>query len=117
MRSIVVVLFVALLFGCRPEEKSVPPPANLLPRDKMVKVLVDMNILEAAVRFNTIREKKISDSLFYFNIYKAHNITREQYDASMQYYSRDPDVIISIMDEVINELSRKQAQEVRKVGP
>lgn len=110
MKLLLSIILFCFCTACAEKEEAPPPPADLIPKEKMIAVLVDVNILEAALRLNLVRENKVSDSLFNYNVLKQHNVNRNQYQSSMNYYSRDPEEMTLMMDEVIAELSRRQAK-------
>ena len=82
----------------------------------MISVLVDINLIEASLRSN--QPKTASDSLrstaFYKEIFKKHNTNKEQFDNSIRYYSKTPEVLGKMYDEVIARLSRMQSEENAK---
>ena len=133
---LLVLVMSALLFSCSEKTgPSAPPePANLIPRDKMVQVVADVHLLEAALSNHTnarpnafpgIRpngsaeeggsgETTVAKKIPYYNIFKKHNVTREQYETSMTWYAAQPDVYNDLYTDVISELSRRQAQNAAK---
>lgn len=130
------LLFALTLFvsscGSRKEEKIVlmEEPADLIAQDKMIQVLADVHLLEAALQYRAphIQSRQpftISPvepqtvmalptdqkTLPYYDVFAKHGITRAQYESSLQWYMTDAKLYGAMYDEVINELVRRQAYE------
>ena len=130
-----VHLLVGLLFlfaSCaeKKEETFVMPekPANLIPEDKMIQVLADVHLLESAVSTRSpapVRVPRPGENpqtimipqpgelkgMPYYDIFSKYGYTREQFAASFEWYATDPEGISTMYDEVIAELTRRQAKE------
>lgn len=107
-------LIVAALLGCiacGSNTDEVKIPESVLPKDSMVFVLVDLQLLEATIDLNLVSgaaNPRQADK--YFTILKKHHITRALYDTSLSFYSAHPELLAKIYDEVITELSKKQIE-------
>lgn len=99
------------LIACGGDNQTEKTPETILSEEEMIAILTDINIMEAAINLKIRDEgvKAAQDSSLYFNIYEAHQITKEKFDESMKYYSAQPNVFSNIYAEVLNELSRRQA--------
>ncbi len=101
-------LILLALFACAPEapEKSVDVPDWAIPEDKMVNVLLDVHILEGA----RIGTKVLGDSLpvksHYDHLWNKHGITRELYDSSFRFYSRNSERMDKMYEEVLVRLTK-----------
>lgn len=129
--------FLLLLFalGCSTAEgPQLPPePDDLIEREKLVKVLADVHLLEAGLGMRSpvtaprpLRPSDIKNSnqpvspiptpgstpqLAYYDIFKQHGVTWKQYESSMNWYAAQPDVLDEIYEQVVEELSALQTQE------
>jgi hypothetical protein len=127
---------ILLLFsscGEKKEEVIVPTiekPADLIPEDKMIQVLADVHLLEAATSFRAPRGVTHSPfsitaegqtpmpvpteqkTLAYYDIFAKYGYTRDQYERSNKWYMQDAAHYSAIYDEVINELTRLQANQL-----
>lgn len=133
MRGVaLVILFV--LFGCSEPETDAPTtdrPADLIEESKMVLVLADVHLLEAAISATTPPPRSRGPMLApgqdavhnnpvdgyenrkplpYYDIFSSHKVTREQYERSMQYYSADPAAFALLYDKVIAELTKRHEE-------
>ena len=92
-------------FGCK---DKTPINPNLLPKETMVSIIVEMEFVQAAFKVEN-KENKFNIDSVSNTIFENHHSTKEQFDESMSYYSQFPQEMESIYNEVISELSRKQA--------
>jgi hypothetical protein len=88
--------------------KTDAPPADLIPRETMVKVLKDVHLLEA-----TLAARKtavgITDPVGDFDVFKKNGVTREQYDRSIGWYSKHLEEFKEIYNTVFDELKSEQS--------
>lgn len=112
------MLSVLLVACAENEEQPVAPPADVLHHDTMVNVLVDFHILESSLILNVMQDDKApGDSTRYYNIYKAHNISRERFDASFRYYAARPEELNEIYERVLERLNTMQAEALKTAPP
>ena len=83
---------------------------NVIPKDSMITVMIDMNILEASINLNQVNGTTNPNNEKYYDIFKRHNITGVQYDESLKEYSKDPAELSKMYDQVIEKLSKMQAR-------
>ena len=100
---LLVVLVIA--FACRNEKK-------VIPREELVPVLVDIHLLDGAIRHSRYRDNvKMPDSIdVYEYVLEKHGYTQPQFDSSMAYYSRDPRRFEQIYQEVLARLNRMETE-------
>ncbi|CAN5122109.1 hypothetical protein BH09BAC5_BH09BAC5_19300 [soil metagenome] len=130
-------LFIAFFFvlACNQSQVVVvEKPDDLIPEEKMVQVLADVHMLEAVLTVKnpqtphprgpitmefpkdtsiaSLAENAGSNStLALYDIFKKNDVTRKQYQASMQYYGSQPEKLDAIYDEVITELTTRQLKD------
>lgn len=139
LRTACLFLTLLLAFGCsEPEGPKLPPePENLIAEEKMVQVLADVHLMEAALGMRsplysqarpkrpgmnpqtgqpmpTVPENIGTKPMPYFDIFKKHGVTLKQYESSMQWYAAQPEILDKIYEKVIEELSAQQTQEQTK---
>lgn len=106
---IIVLLVITVLSACKNKEDV---PEDILDKSLLKKVLIDVHLADAS--FFTV-DPRNTDSSFtpenvYYSIFKNHQITRKQFEESVKYYSRQPEVLAGIYEDVIHELSRMEAE-------
>ncbi|MEZ5197170.1 MAG: DUF4296 domain-containing protein [Bacteroidales bacterium] len=106
------VLWSVFLSNCTQSiDKRSKPPDDLLSREEMVDIIVDLELYDAII--NTESKKKDNkDTVNYkkFHLYNSilekHSITREQFNRSFEYYQNDLDFLDGIYADVITRLSK-----------
>lgn len=107
----IFALLIFIAFACNPSKPEVTLPANIVSKDTMVGILVDVHILEATIDLGIMKsEIDLKQTDKYYSIFKKHNITRKEYDKSLLFYTSHPELLNQIYDNVIAGLSRKQAE-------
>lgn len=110
MTKYIYIAFLALSLAACGSEKKEKIPAGILPKEKMIAVITDLHVAEAAINLNLLRP----DSLY--DVYEKNKITKQQYDSSFKYYSLNPEKLVEIYNEVLNEISKKQAEFAKYKG-
>jgi len=115
-RKIITLLTVFLIVTSCGKE-VIPKPRKLLSRDKMVSVLVDIHLADAAFqtrRYTSEEMRKYTESDFYYSVLKKHNIADEVFEESLIYYSGKPKEFEKIYTRVISKLNEMEQLEVKK---
>ncbi len=95
--------------SCQSEEEV---PQEMIQPEQMKEVLIDLHLAEAWKE----RRKMAEDTALIFiksqyeEIFKMHDITRPDFEQSLDYYERHPDFMDEIYQEVINEMSRREGE-------
>jgi hypothetical protein len=132
-----VIVALLLLFSCnQPQVETIKKPDDLIPEEKMVQVLADVHLLEAALnvrspqvmrpsgplpktlelpRDTVIRAMVVDPNapppIGWYDVFKKHGVTKAQYESSMSWYSANPETLNHLYDEVITELTTRQLKE------
>ena len=83
-------------------------PWGILSHDEMVAVLLDVHVAEAAMKIVDSRAKRIEKQEYYNQVFVKHNITKKQFDKSLDWYARHPKLLVAIYDDVKKEAERLQ---------
>lgn len=108
---IVFIVLSSLIFqsGCTEKvRKKQLPPNDLIPREEMVDIIVDMHLYDAIIwKEQKTKTRKIQYEKFflYESILEKYQISREQFESSMDYYQSDLDIMDDIYADVITRLS------------
>ncbi|HCN85045.1 MAG TPA: DUF4296 domain-containing protein [Sphingobacteriaceae bacterium] len=84
-----ILLFFALTFFTSCDFAGAPE--GILPRDKMISVLTDIQVVDAYVTSMPIDSVKKNKIDFYKSVFKKHETDSLQFRKSLEYYSRDPE--------------------------
>jgi len=125
MRYILGILICCIAFGCQ-DVKRPEKPENLIPKDRMVDILTETYLINAARSYDIkqIRKKKIKLDSF---ILKKYSIDSLQFARSNDFYTADLNTYNYLFEEVekrlnlikkrvdsIDELIQKQQAEKRR---
>ena len=105
-------LFLSLIISC--SAPVVEIPKDVLAKDKMISILVDVHLAEAAISINNAQRDTSKVTEYYEFIYKNHSTTKKQFTESYDFYLAHPEILNKIYDDVLVELSKKQTEAVKK---
>jgi hypothetical protein len=102
-RLLFALLIMLALIACQRDK----PGKDILPPEALVPVLVDIHLLnsiQSSHAFRTIaRDADSIDTHGY--IFDKHGVTSIEFDSSIAWYSRHPDLFTEIYDEVVMQLT------------
>jgi hypothetical protein len=101
-----ILILILLVYSCGKEEL----PKGILPKNKMVPILVDQHLAEVifTMRFAVgVKGDNPMDDL-YLSILKKHKVDQKVFEESVYYYSKHPNLYIPVYDEVLNRLNEMQ---------
>ncbi|MFD2822846.1 DUF4296 domain-containing protein [Lacinutrix iliipiscaria] len=104
MRSLINICFVLLLVSCY-DIKKPKKPDNLIAKDKMVNVIIDLSLFNSAKGINKriLEDKGINLEQY---VYEQHDIDSLQFAESNNYYAHHIDDYEAIYKEVKDSLSQ-----------
>ncbi len=107
MKKIAFIFLAIFVFSCT--EKLLEEPENLIPKEKMIQILSDLAILNAAKTNNAaiLRKYDIEPMNYIFNKY---NIDSLQFVESDRYYASMPEEHEKIYIEVEAKLEKEKTQ-------
>lgn len=107
-RIIFYLIALSVIISCTGENL----PDGVLPRKKMVAVLVDIHLAES-INNQRYSMSLLQDSLpenLYLSICKKYNIERADVEKSLLYYGKHTREYVPIYDEVLNVLSEMEVK-------
>ncbi len=113
-----IVFLIIFLTNCGNSKTNIPE--NILSREKMRAILIDIHLLEGKISesgyanndtaiFNYTKESDI--------IWKKHKIDSVRFRKSFKYYSENTKVFAQIYQEIIDSLSLKEVKAKAKENP
>jgi len=99
------------VLSCKEELKPVEVPAYVLSKEKFSDVLCDFTLAETATNINV---KSVSiekfDSVYRFNPLKEHGLTKEQFDTTLYFYTRNPSLFKEVYELCLEKLSKLEEE-------
>ncbi|MEN1785120.1 MAG: DUF4296 domain-containing protein [Bacteroidota bacterium] len=103
MRILILLLLVGIV-SCK--KKTIAPPENLIPEDKMVEILYDLTLLKGLdATSNTILLENDIQTMPY--LYEKYDIDSLQYVRSDTYYASIPQVYQTLYQKVQDRLTQQ----------
>ncbi len=99
-----------MLFACSGEQQD-DVPENLLKKDELISVLIDLHILESHFQRSYARADLYRDALdsSSVSIFKSHNTTKANFEASLDYYALMPDTLHSIYEAALDSINYRMS--------
>ncbi|MBO6523884.1 MAG: DUF4296 domain-containing protein [Balneolaceae bacterium] len=99
-----LILITVVFAGCNKKE-LVPKPENLIPEKTYVKVITELQLLDAWIY--TSEEVTNPDSIM-LEMFTYYGITETQFEQSHAYYQSDPENHTARIDSALNILEKEQ---------
>lgn len=116
IRHIYIIAIIALFAACGSAETDVPK--QYIQFDTMVQIMADMQVVEAkgnlARSGSMIEDNKQALKTDYEQMFFNHNTTQARFDTSYSYYARNPKLLDKLLEKTIEELNRRQTEELKK---
>lgn len=103
---------LTLLISCGKElDQQTTIPQGILNKDQFSQVLCDFALAESAANINikSVAYNKI-DSVYAFNPLIENNIRKSQYDSTIQFYTKHPELFKEVYALVLERLSEQLAE-------
>jgi hypothetical protein len=115
MKKLLLLLFATLLLAScytTHDKSQVPKPDDLIVRDTLIHLLAEIELIESAIRDKQNLGHEIDDlnEAFYATVFKKYNVSREQFNRSMDYYKQNLEEMDDIYEDVISRLSVIESQ-------
>jgi hypothetical protein len=110
MKKSILYGILLLLSACG---KTLPNvPSDIIQKEKMIQILVDVHVADAVLENKNGTDRRVPEqtTAIYTQIYKNHGITRAEFLKSYHYYETQPELMDKLYEELLSELSRRQAQ-------
>lgn len=115
-----VILFALLAITCgscvsHPEKV----PAGILPKDKMITILLDVHVAESSVNSRGMTNQQLNQLVAakYDTVMKKNGTTFAVFKDSFSYYLHHPDQFEEIYAEIVNQLTALEGKSKSKQPP
>lgn len=104
MRIAAALFLVLLLAGCSDKDNT---PSGIIPRVKMEKILWDMVQADQYAAIYMARDSakvdvKMETLKLYEQVFRLHDVSRDEFRKSFQYYQGRPDLVRGMLDTLVN---------------
>ena len=111
---IFIVLIAVGMVACTPKQPTLPEqaPEGIISRDSMVMIMTDCFIAEGASKQIQVQHKNVllHANVFFTKVFEKYDITYQEYKKSLEYYHQYPRAVDALYDDVLQQLSEKQAE-------
>lgn len=101
--AVVGIVIVLVLVSCHKVKKP-PKPDNLIPKNEMVNIILDLSLLRSAEGSNKAKTQTEGYTVETY-VYKRHNIDSLQFALSNDYYTYDLETYQDIYKQVEDSLT------------
>jgi Domain of unknown function (DUF4296) len=106
-----MALAIFVLASCQ-SESTQEIPAGVISRDSMVKIMADVHIAEARMQISDIRNSNPALKNTYLQeVLRRSGTDTARFNFSFKYYSGNPEIFAAMYEDVIVEISKRQAKQ------
>ena len=105
-----LAILIYLLSACNTHQET--PPKNILDRTKFEDILKEVHLAEAAFelrRTEGIQKAKNQLANSYKSIYLKHEISNEEFNTTLNYYSNHADKLEEIYFNILEKVNKEKA--------
>ena len=108
----ILTFIILLMISSCVEDPTRAKPNAVLTEEEMVTILTDIQLIEGAISKKIINRNitKKESPLYYATVFEKHNISQEQFNESISYYSENPEELQAIYEKVLVELNTIKAK-------
>lgn len=111
IHSILSLIVALSLHSCTDEKKSFD--VKLIERSVFIEILAEAQLIESTEQFVRDKNRNFSAEKSYIFLFNKYKVSEEEFEYSLEFYSRNPEDLEKIYDEVIIKLTEKQSESVK----
>lgn len=100
-----------LLIGCKEEIKP------SIPEEKMVKILADLHVSEAAIMSLNHKVKDSVSQLYYSQVFEIHEVTDSVFYKDLEILRKDPRKVEKMYEKVVAEIEQLGVEKTKEQLP
>jgi hypothetical protein len=114
--KLALCLILLVIGACKEKQVNLEIPKDIIAKDTMVQLLTEMHLLESSLGIRIFEERKISNTrnLLKAKIYSNYHVSKDRFLKSYDFYAKQPNVIDSMYVDVISEITKRQAEQLKK---
>lgn len=113
MKKIIAIFFLGLIALVSCDEPALEKPKNLVKKNKMIDMLVDVHLAEATFKhrrhLDSLIIKSSSDN-FYYSILEKYQVADSVFEKSFVYYASMPKDFEKMYRQVMNKLNEREQE-------
>lgn len=103
-------LFLLILLSCSEKQNR---DENIISKDQFINILEKIHLAESEFKLTSINnmeryKNKLSSD--YHQIFSEYNVSKTDFENTLQYYSERPELLENIYEEILLNLQEKRAQ-------
>ncbi len=110
-KKVYVASLVLILLSCFSKKEKIP--ANIIKKEKMIQLIADIEITQGFIKLKNSSKDSIDIKALYLSNFNHYQVTQNQFNKSLKYYSANPKQLEEIYKKVIVLLSKKQAENLK----
>ncbi len=112
MKRLLFIFILAFFVLSCSKDKKAEIPADIIPPDQMVMVLVDFHLAEASLieGRNEGQVISINKDFYFYSILQKYQISYKKFNQSLKFYCSNLEELDLIYKDVITELSKTQSR-------
>ena len=108
IRYITFLISTVIFISCGNDQ--IEAPKDIITEDKMVEVITEIELTQALIKVKFANQDTVNQQQLFDEVYKDFNISEEEFNNSLTYYCQEPKLLEEIYIKVINNLSKRQAE-------
>ena len=107
-----ILLTIVFISSCGHLKKKPKAPEGLIPKTEFIDIMVDVRMVETSIRQKISKGNNAikSTDYYYSYVFKKHNITPEQFNKSLKYYSSEVKEMQDINVQVVERLTQMESE-------
>ena len=104
------LILLCLLFACAEQKENLPK--DILSENEFGIVLQEIHLAEANFELEKNKDiEKAKDELSnsYTSVYKKHNISKEKFEKTLNFYAQNPEKLEKIYTNVLEKLTKDRS--------
>jgi len=92
-------------------------PEGVIEREKFVEILSDVQIFESMDQFIRNKNTDFNIDYSYQWMFEHYHVSKKEFENSLDYYTKKPEIFEAIYDDVIVRVSEKKVEYTKKSEP
>lgn len=110
-----LLLWIMVLFtACKETVSPTPFLEPDISEEKMIALLLDVHLAEAATQTEKSNKKDSLLHLYYQDVFRIHNISKEDFERNLEAWFDNPELADKLYEKVVESLNKIEAETYKK---